>query len=276
MRSIAQIYNNRYLLVLLWMVATSVQADITITQLANEGAMISDGQRKVIVDGFVVEPYAVYGGLSGEAEQAYATVSGVFSGVDLALASHRHHDHIQPDFACRFLEKSKNTTLISSPQVMVLVRERCRRYSVNREQMKEILPVRGVPEYIEQPGIKVTVFLLSHGIGKYASLQNFGHVIEMGGIKVLHVGDAATRPADYVIAGLQNMDIDVALLPYWYFLPGPGQLILEQYVKADHILAVHIPPKEMEEIAPLIAEQYPDVLIPAGPMETYTFSPESE
>jgi hypothetical protein len=45
--------------IVLLCLSLSVQADITVTQLANEGVIISDGETRIIIDGMVVEPYSI-------------------------------------------------------------------------------------------------------------------------------------------------------------------------------------------------------------------------
>jgi len=110
-----------------FLVAPALRADVLITQLANEGVILSDGKSTaVMIDGLVVEPYSVYGGLPEEAADLYFQASGPFSGIDLALVSHQHHDHNQPDPACKFLQASPGTEFVSSSQVTDLMREKCR------------------------------------------------------------------------------------------------------------------------------------------------------
>ena len=98
-----------------------VGADVTITQLANEGAIIDDGQTRVMIDGMVVESYSIYAGLTPEAAMHFQQVSGPFSDIDLVLVSHRHHDHNQPAYACQFMEGGTDAILKSSSQVIGLM-----------------------------------------------------------------------------------------------------------------------------------------------------------
>jgi L-ascorbate metabolism protein UlaG (beta-lactamase superfamily) len=256
----------------LLLVAGGLQADITITQLANEGAIISDGETRVMIDGMVVEPYSVYGGLPAAAAAMFSAASGPWSGIDLALASHRHHDHNQPRFACRFMQASPDTIFVSSPQVLGLMREKCRKLVTTDPRFREILPQYDQPEIIELGGAHVTVFLLSHGTRKYARIQNFGHLIRIGGMTVLHLGDAAMSPADFERAGLHEVKVDVVMIPFWYFQPGPGADLVKKYLNAPVKLAVHIPPGEMEEVSAYLAEAYPAVLVPEKPLQEIRFS----
>jgi L-ascorbate metabolism protein UlaG (beta-lactamase superfamily) len=252
--------------------AAPLEADVTLTQLANEGAIISDGETRILIDGMVVEPYSVYGGLPPEVTPLFEQVSGPFSGIDLVLVSHRHHDHNQPRFACQFLQNSSATRFVSSPQVNGLMREKCRTFMTTSPRVDEINPQYGEPHVIQMEGARVTIFPLSHGTRKYARIQNFGHLIEMGGITLLHIGDAAMDPQDFARAGLDKIEIDVALIPFWYFQPGPGSEVMTRFFDAPNKIAVHIPPGEMDEIKGYMSEAFPQVTILQNTLDQTRFS----
>jgi len=257
---------------LLFGLAAPLEADITVTQLANEGVIISDGETRILIDGMVVEPYSVYGGLPPEVAPLFEQVSGPFSGVDLVLVSHRHHDHNQPRFACQFLQNSSGSRFFSSPQVIGLMREKCRTFMTTSPTINEINPPYGEPHVIQMEGARVTVFPLSHGTRKYARIQNFGHLVEMGGMTLLHIGDAAMDPRDFARAGLDKVTIDVALIPFWYFQPGPGSQVMTRFFDAPSKIAVHIPPGEMVEVKSYMSEDFPQVIILQKALDQARFS----
>jgi L-ascorbate metabolism protein UlaG (beta-lactamase superfamily) len=250
---------------------TSLQADVTITRLANAGVIISDGEARVMIDGMVVEPYAVYGGLPETAIADYTSASGDFAGIDLALVSHRHHEHNQPAFACTFLKASRATEFYASEQVVGLVREFCRELVTTSGRVHTIDPQYGLPHVIELEGVRVTVFPLTHGT-KYARIKNFAHLVEIGGMKVLHVGDAAFEPADFEKSGLADVKLDIALIPIAYFQPGPGSEIIERFMNAPVKIAMHIPPGELEEIKGLVAPDHPQLIFLDEPLQQLRFS----
>ncbi len=98
-------------------------------------------------------------------------------------------------------------------------------------------------------------------------------MVSVGGVKVLHVGDAAMDPEDYRRAGLDQVELDVALVPFWYFQPGPGYDLVQTYMNATHKIAVHIPPGEIAEVRAHLEENFPGVMVFAEPMEQVSFSP---
>jgi hypothetical protein len=86
-------------------------------------------------------------------------------------------------------------------------------------------------------------------------------------VAVLHIGDAAMSPADFQRAGLDQVKLDVALIPFWYFQPGPGADLVTRYLDAPLKLAVHIPPGEMDEVRTYMAENFPRVTILESPLQ---------
>lgn len=250
---------------------TAAQADVTVTALANSGFLLEGGEAKVIIDGLVVEPYAVYGGLPADVAPRLLSASGEFAGVDLVLVSHRHHEHNQPEFACQFMQASSSAQLYSSEQVIGLMREFCRPFVTSTSRIHTIEPTYDNPVIIESGGAKVTVFPISHGTRKFARIRHFGHRVEVNGRAVLHVGDAVMDPAEFERAGLAGQRVDVALIPIRYFQPGPGHELIRRYFDAPMKIATHIPPGEMAEILPYIEAEFPHVLV-LEPMQQARFT----
>jgi L-ascorbate metabolism protein UlaG (beta-lactamase superfamily) len=248
-------------------------ADVTITQLANEGVILADdGSARVMIDGMVVEPYSVYGGLTEEGSRLFYLAEGPFDGISLALASHRHHDHNQPGPACQFLQRSTGTEFVSSVQVMDLMGEKCPRFITDNPRIRIIEPREELAEVLEMDSTSVTAFPLSHGKGKYAKLQNFAHLVELGGLRILHLGDAAMEPENFSRAGVEKLRVDVVLIPYWYFQPGPGGDIVRRFLQAPHQIAVHIPPREMEQVQAYLQHEFPQVIVLAHTLDQVSFS----
>ena len=250
------------------------RADVTITQLANAGVVISDDvSERIMVDGLVVESYSVYGGLGPEFVSLFEQVAGPYAGIDLALVSHQHHEHNQPTQACAFLQKSNKTVFAASSTVIALMREKCRQFVTTSPRIKLVEPVYDQPVVFQQGAATITAFVLSHGEGKGAFIQNVGYLLEIGGMRVLHVGDAAMLAPEFERAGVDKMNIDIALLPFSYFQPGPGGDVVRRFLDAPHKIALHIPPGEMAEVKAYLNAEFPRVLILEKPLDQAKFSP---
>ncbi len=246
-------------------------ADVVVQQLANEGYILSDGDStRVMIDGMVVEPYSVYGGLSPDLIADFNNASGPFAKINLVLVSHQHNDHNQPDYACQFIQKSIGM-LATSQQVVDLMREKCRQFVLSSPRIQIMDPLQEEPVNLHIANANVSIFLLSHGGGKYASIKNFGHLVELGGMRVLHIGDAAMEEPDFKKAAVADMKVDIALIPFWYFQPGPGGGMVRRYLTAKHMVATHIPPGEMAEVKAYLKVEYPKVVILEQPMDEIRF-----
>jgi L-ascorbate metabolism protein UlaG (beta-lactamase superfamily) len=252
--------------------SAAVQADVTLTQLANAGIIISDGKTRIMIDGMVVEPYSLYGGLPAEAHDSFRAASGDFAGIDLALVSHRHHEHNQPAFACEFMRASTNTQLYTSEQVIALMREKCRPFVTSNPRVHRVDPPYGEPYRVDSAGAVVSIFRLTHGRHKLARIEHFGHLVEIGGMAVLHIGDAAMLAEDFERAALHQRKIDIALIPLKFFQPGPGEELIRRYLDAPLKIATHIPPGELQEAKSYLSENFPTVQIIERPLEMLRFS----
>jgi L-ascorbate metabolism protein UlaG (beta-lactamase superfamily) len=109
-------------------------------------------------------------------------------------------------------------------------------------------------------GVDFEVLNLRHGTGRHASIQNLGHIIKLGGKKLLHVGDADTAVENFEKFNLDEEGIDIAFLPDWFLLGSEGQAIIREHIKAKQIIAVHISPSYRETIAAQIKQVFPNAI----------------
>ena len=75
------------LMLLMLLAAPAARSDLTVIMLANEGVLLDDGKTRIMIDGFVVEPYSIYGGLPPAAAAQFDRLEGDFGDIDAALAS---------------------------------------------------------------------------------------------------------------------------------------------------------------------------------------------
>jgi L-ascorbate metabolism protein UlaG (beta-lactamase superfamily) len=244
---------------------------LEVRALANEGFLLRAGDELVLIDAFVAEPYVGYAALEGEALESLLAAEGPFASADLALTSHHHADHFQPDPARRFLASAPECRFVSSPQVCAELQS-----AGELAHVRSVLPEPGKEERLELGGIRVDFLRLSHGTGRFASIQNLGHVITIGGVTALHVGDAAMDPETFAAYELGARGIDLAFVPHWYFTSAAGLRIVTEHLRPARLVACHIAPHELEAVAERLAEEQPDVLVPKRPLERFDFRDEHE
>jgi len=253
------------------------QAVLEVRALANEGFLLSAGDDVVAIDAFVSEPYSGYAALSGEPLAALVGGTGPFASLDVALVSHHHRDHFQGEPAQRLLAARPTCLLASSPQVVDALWNTSTEAAdgVPADTIRTFLPEPGQEDLLEVGEIRIELLRLSHGTGRFASVQNLGHVITVGGVTALHVGDAVMVPENFAAYHLRERGIDVAFVPYWYFDDPAGRRIVDEHFRPAQLVACHIPPRELEAVTRRLAKSHPDVLVPQKPLELFRIRDEN-
>jgi len=106
------------------------------------------------------------------------------------------------------------------------------------------------------PGIDLQVLGLPHG--GFPSIQNLGHVVSLGGRKILHIGDADTNAETFRRLALERDGIDVALLPMWFLTEREGQAIVRNYIKPRRLVGIHLPASGYERAVASARAAFPD------------------
>ena len=235
-------------------------ATLKVTYIANEGVLIAAGAVQVLIDGLHRQYRSSYPFLPEPYRQQIETARAPFHEVDVILVSHMHLDHFHPESVVRHLRHNAEATLVSSQQVVGEL-EKAADYASVRSRVTTITPpVKGRVSTIAG-GINVDLLGLGHGSGRHAAIQNLGHLITLGGKKLLHIGDASTEDASiFDTFDLDETNIDVAFLPVWFLTSDEGAAIVRQYIKPKHIVAVHMPADGPERAVAQIRERFPDAV----------------
>jgi L-ascorbate metabolism protein UlaG (beta-lactamase superfamily) len=252
-------------LLLLWFAGTETPPppapQVEITYLANEGFLLRSGDDAVLIDAFVGMPYAGYPALPAAVLKKLEQGLPPFAGVDLALASHVHGDHFQPKPARLFMAAVPGAMFVSSPQVIEGFSKDHAPASRLADRLKTVMPPAGDRTRFRRGGVEIEVLHLSHGTGRFASIQNLGHLIRIGGMTILHVGDAAIDPRNFAPYALADAGVDIALLPYWYWQSGRGRALIEEHLKADVHVACHVPVKDRAALVSSLREQVQGLVV---------------
>lgn len=225
---------------------------VRITYVANEGVLLDAGATRVIIDGLHRE-YKEYAALPPPQRDALETGAPPWDGIDVVLVSHRHGDHFHADSVARFLAHAPDAVLATSEEVVALlpaeVRARAHAipWQVGRSETRTLARV------------KVTFLGLSHG-DRPPAVQNLGHVVDIGGVTVLHVGDATATAENFAPFALPARKIDVALLPWWYLVDDESLAVVRAHIAPKRIVAIHIAPEEEAKVLPLLRARVPDAV----------------
>lgn len=235
---------------------TPQQTSVEITYIANEGVLISSGGKQVLIDGLHREYQRGYAFLPAPQRELIETAKAPFDSIDLILVSHRHLDHFHPESVGLHLQHNPGAALVSSQQVIDEVEKNFKGYEAIRARVTGATPPLKGRMALKAGGVDVEVLGLGHGTERHASIQNLGHIVKLGGKKILHVGDADTSAEIFEKFNLDEEGIDIALLPYWFLLGEAGQTLIREHIKPKQIIAVHISPSEGEKVTGQIKQLF--------------------
>lgn len=108
--------------------------------------------------------------------------------------------------------------------------------------------------------MRVDFLRLSHGEGPNREIENLGHLIHLCGETVLHVGDAMPEARSFEPYRLAEREIDVALLPFWFWLERGGPELVAGF-DAGREAACHVPPVEVSRWKEVLGEKTPGVQV---------------
>ncbi|HSE19430.1 MAG TPA: MBL fold metallo-hydrolase [Pyrinomonadaceae bacterium] len=230
---------------------------VEVTYIANEGVLISAGGKQVLIDGLHREYGPEYAFLPAADREKIETAKAPFDQIDLILVSHRHLDHFHPESVGLHLQHNPKAVLVSSQQVVEEVEKNFKDFQAIRSRVTAATPPWKERVSMNVAGIDFEILGLRHGTGRHAAIQNLGHIIKLGGKKLLHVGDADTSIENFANFNLDKEGIDVAFLPDWFLLSSEGQTLVRDHIKPKQLVAVHVSPSEGARVAERIRQPFP-------------------
>lgn len=219
-------------------------ADFAIRYIANEGVLIRAGGRQILIDGLHREYKPAYAFPPPEMQNRLETAQKPYDKIDLLLVSHVHLDHFHPEAVALHLKNNPKAFLASSEQAAGEIAKNFAEYEKIKTQIEPIAYEWKKSVEFNRNGIKVRFLGLRHVNAQHASIQNFGHLIEIGGKKFLHIGDAEMTAENFAAFNLARENIDVAFIPYWFLTSEEGRGLVAAQFNPKRVVAVHISPDD--------------------------------
>ncbi|NNE98164.1 MAG: MBL fold metallo-hydrolase [Pyrinomonadaceae bacterium] len=247
------------------------KSDAKITYIANEGVLIETPEKKVLIDGlhrFYKTAYAFPPDkLRGKLESAEAP----YDDIDLILVSHLHGDHFHPESVGLHLQNSRKAQLATSEQIVGEVKEKFKDQTNIASKIISVKHKWKTAAERDFDGIKVKFLGLRHGSKRFMWIQNLGHLIEIEGRKFLHLGDADMTAENFSTFKLNQEDIDIAFIPFWFLLSKEGRDLVKKQFEPKHIIAVHVSPQDAESVSKELKKHDPGITVFTKILETKTF-----
>jgi L-ascorbate metabolism protein UlaG (beta-lactamase superfamily) len=233
---------------------------VEITYIANEGVLIASSERQVLIDGLHRQYGIHYSYLPAADREKIETAKAPFEKIDLLLVSHMHLDHFHPESVGLHLQHNPKARLVSSQQVVDEVAKNFKDYQKIQLQLTGATPPKQERVAMKAAGIDFEILGLGHGSERFSHIQNLGHIIKLGGKKILHVGDADVTAAVFEKFNLDEEGIDIAILPSWFLTENNGPSVIREHIKPRHLIATHISPLQSKRVAEQIKQIFPDAV----------------
>lgn len=220
---------------------TQAPPGVSITFLANEGVLLSSGSTQVLIDALFLRYGPEYAVPADSTQSALARATAPFDSVDLVLVTHRHGDHFHPSPAAAHLRANPRATLLTSRQVIDSLRHESGASRLAPRMVARTM-APGTRRRVIVNGLPVELLGLPHTGGRRnRRVEHLGYIVELGGRRVLHVGDAELSEATLAPLGLDTTRIDVALLPAWVVTNQENQRLIERWIRPRQVVAFHLP-----------------------------------
>ncbi len=237
---------------------------VSVYFVANAGILIKDGAGQVLIDG-LHQPYRpMYRPTPPALKDAMLAGDAPFDSIDFLLVSHIHRDHFDPVDVAGFLMAHPSAFLFSSEQVIDSVM--AQQHDVPAVQLQGIVYEDGTYVTTKRKAITVRAGKVAHGSARFRWIQNLGYLVEMGGLRFLHVGDPAFGRED-IQQLVANTRIDVAFLPGWFLSESSGRAVINDIIKPRHLAFLHVSPGDEEDLRRLAATHYPGARVLSKPLE---------
>lgn len=241
-------------------------APVVLRYLGNEGFALEAAGLSVLFDALQTVGTEAHGDLPESVFAQMLARKKPFQKVSLILSSHPHADHFVPSVVSRFLAKHAES-MVAGPGELLSLLEDEPGYADFRARLREVQVGPGRGTDLEIDGLQVRFIELPHLAFELYRVRVVAHLVRVGGVSVLHIGDAELSAERLGQLGLESEKIDVAILPYWVFSK-PGALgLVEKYIRPKKIVSMRLPQGSLKEAEQKVSDASPGAVVLTRSME---------
>lgn len=212
--------------------------------VSNAGVMLQCNDNKIMIDGLCNSIPPIYKNTPNEEKKLMISGIAPFENMDALLFTHDHPDHFDADSTADLLKTNKNTIMLA-PQKVVMEVKQSLAYG-ERDRLIELNDTLGRTEEYNINGIKIQSISMLHDGKEYEDVSNLAYLVDMGGKRILNVGDAKSIEDNYRYMDFVNENIDLLIAPFPYIGRPSARQLIEKCIKPRKIAAVHLPYRELD------------------------------
>ena len=218
-----------------------MSGEIAIRHTASAGVLIKIGRNCIGVDAFSRDPNKLYpdtpAGVKAELLEEIEKGS-----VGALLFTHHHGDHFCLEDTLEALKRNPELVIISTQEVIGQLRQAAPGYGV----LHAVSPEETENIRMQLPGGALEMFNSKHMGEAYAGAQNLTCMLEVGGKRLVLLGDAWPERELFVRIGVWCAEPDALIVPFPVIGLPSSRRGLANALKPAHILALHLPRPEMD------------------------------
>jgi len=245
-----------------WAPLRAQTGEVSLTYLANMGVLVERGDTRIVIDGLhrggLREYAAVPPALLDPLEQARTP----FPALTLALTTHRHLDHFDAASVAARLAADTGVVYVAAGETVDSLYARTLLPRSHPRVRAAVPPEQGETR-LGFPGLELSVLDLPHNPTPSRRVANVGFLLDLGGFRILHVGDADPARERFDPHRLSQRAVDVAIVPFWY-LTGEDDAVRTS-IGARVWVATHIPPADTASVRRQVLARMPDALVLTTP-----------
>jgi L-ascorbate metabolism protein UlaG (beta-lactamase superfamily) len=242
----------RRLVFLLWVTICGHSAVLahqaSVTYVANEAVLITNGDKKVLFDPFFHKAFGIYQLVPEDTQQAIFNGAPPFDNLTAIVISHAHGDHFAADDVLEYLLKYPDTQLIAPQQAVTELSVLVGANHILPQVTSVQLAFNQTPKSLEVAGLLIDAVRIPHaGWPGRANIENlvFRVTLKNQGtsVTVMHMGDADPNDEHYLPYKdhWQKRISDTALPPYWFYSSAEGRDILTDILNVKQSIGIHVP-----------------------------------
>lgn len=248
-----------FLMVVPSTIITSAHEPAKAQYIANEGVMVTAGDRKIMFDPLPLSGFGVYMDVPDQVRGDMMAGLPPYDDIDVVFVSHAHRDHFSASEMTAYMHSNPETHIVVPQQALDMMKKdtmwdralRSRVTSLNMQAGDQ--PVRRVIG-----DVAFTAVRIPHSgwpAPARAAVQNMVYRVTLGGtpdtnITVMHMGDADVNVNHYTPhkAHWEAKRTDTAFPPYWFLPSQQGRDIIYTHMNTEAAIGTHVPlrvPKEL-------------------------------
>jgi L-ascorbate metabolism protein UlaG (beta-lactamase superfamily) len=236
---------------------------VTVTYLGNMGVLLEGGGRRLVIDGLHHGELAEYAAVPPEMLRSLEGAHAPFEALDVAFTTHRHRDHFNAQSVAARLAADSAVVYVAARETVESLFARSS-LAPGHSRVHGVVPPPGRGERVRAGGLSLEILDLPHNPTPTRRVANVGLLVEVGGLRVLHVGDADPVTASFISHGLAGR-VDVAIVPFWY-LTGEDDAVRSAIGARDWI-ATHVPPADTGQVRGQVLARVPGAIVLTRPGE---------